>query len=133
LNTQPSVTTEVLRVHQAINAAEAVADDQQALRAAAAELYEHVHAARDAGHGDEVAELLEESHDRAAGPLRRVFAATYLQENDREFRGLGIDGIDVRRVELFEFAGRVPDLEIDLVPTPAGSLIPRSTRAGEHE
>jgi hypothetical protein len=97
-----------------------------------ADLWEAAHAARDAGFVSEVDAALLAASRESSGRKNSIFSSAYLQDNDREFRGLAVDGLDVRRVELSGGFTPLEDLEIACKATRDGSLIPIVRRTGEN-
>lgn len=128
---QPSQLSDLVR---AIAVVRTAGIDAEVVHEAAPALYESAFRAREAGFTDEVDELLGKARDDTqAAPARRAITMAGLQENDREFRVALTDGLEVQRVELVDFEAEVADLDLKLVSTPAGALLPRSTRSGERE
>jgi hypothetical protein len=118
-------------LERAIDATCAAGPDRDAVARSAATLYDRAWTAREAGAAAEADRLLDAAYERSAGLVRRTLGVARLSDNDREFRRRPIEGLTVRR---FDFAGPravVPELDIELVTTPAGALVPRSTRAHE--
>lgn len=118
-------------VEQAIAAVLAVPAGAAHPTAAAHALYERVYEARLAGLNETVDDLIERAREDAADPAARVLSSAYLQENDLQFRDPNIAGLDVRRVELIGHGTESPELQLRLVPTSTGALLPQTTRPGE--
>lgn len=118
-------------VEQAIAAVLAVPADAPHPTAVAHALYESVYEANLAGLDETVDDLLERARKDAADPAARVLSSAYLQENDLQFRDPNIAGLDVRRVELIDHGAESSELQLSLVPTSTGALLPHTTRPGE--
>jgi hypothetical protein len=116
---------------QAIDAMCAAGEDRDAVTRSAPKLYECAWTAREAGAAAEVDHLLDAAYERSTGLVRRTLGVARLSENDREFRRGSIDGLDVRRVDFIGPRAAIPEIGIEIVVTPAGALVPRSTRADE--
>lgn len=88
-------------------------------------------AAFSAGHRDVAEDILLDGFDGASEVGKVLLVCSTLRANDVEFRGHGIEGLEIRRVEFGGSRVSLDDLEMMLTVTGAGAVIPKPTRPGE--
>ncbi len=80
----------------------------------------------------EALDLLQRTYDQAkGGPSSSVIALAVLRDDDREFHGHGIAGLEIERFEFVGGRAEVPGLGFGLSGTPAGAVIPWSLDPSE--
>lgn len=97
----------------------------------AGQLMRTASAAYRAGTKQDVTAALLDARDGATGVGRMLLSLAMLRENDGEFHGHGIAGLDIRRIELAGARSIIEDLGLELTATADGGVVARSARPGE--
>lgn len=94
-------------------------------------LFAAADAAFAAGHQDAAEDILLDATEGTSEAGKALLIFAMLRANDLEFRGHGVEGLEIRRVELGASRVSIDALEMTLSATDAGAMIPQTTRRGE--